>query len=73
MPRFVGDRGYRPPHASSADAPRPTATRHRDLAIDVAARVFLVEDAESLPPDAPDDAETPLETILMLSAGFRVP
>ena len=46
---------------------------HHDLAIDVAARVFIVDDWESLPPDAPDDADDPVETILMLSAGFRLP
>lgn len=43
-----------------------------DLAMDVAARVFLVGDWETLPEDAPEDAEDPVETMFMLSVGFRL-
>jgi len=44
-----------------------------DLAIDLNARVFVVDEWIELPSDAPEGTEDPAEVILMLSAGFRLP
>ncbi len=44
-----------------------------DLAIDVAARFFVIDEWVEPPADAPEDAEDPAEIILMLGAGFRLP
>lgn len=44
-----------------------------DLALDIVARVFLVDDWIELPDDAPPDAEDTVETILTLGVGFRLP
>lgn len=44
-----------------------------DLAVDLVARFFVVDEWIELPADAPDDAEDPAEVILMLNLGFRLP
>ncbi len=44
-----------------------------DVAVDVAARVFVIDEWVELATDAPEDAEDPAEVVLMLSAGVRVP
>ena len=44
-----------------------------DVAFDVAARFFVVDEWIELPDDAPEDSDDPAEIILMLSAGFRLP
>ena len=44
-----------------------------DLAIDVAARLFVVDEWIELPEDAPEDTDDPAEVILMLGVGFRLP
>jgi len=46
---------------------------HHDVAIDIAPRVFLVDDWIPLPPDAPDTADDPVELIFMVGAGLRLP
>lgn len=44
-----------------------------DAAVDVAARVFVIDEWVELAPDSPEDAEDPAEVVLMLSAGLRLP
>lgn len=44
-----------------------------DVALDIAARVYVVDEWIELPADAPDEAEDPAEVILSLSVGMRLP
>ncbi|HJL19971.1 MAG TPA: hypothetical protein RMH99_30180 [Sandaracinaceae bacterium LLY-WYZ-13_1] len=46
---------------------------HHDVAIDVAPRVMLIDDWIGPPEDAPEDASDPVEVIVMVGAGLRLP
>lgn len=54
------------------DAPFSFLVDH-DLAIDVAARVFLIDEWLELPDDAEEGQDDPAEVLLMLSVGARLP
>lgn len=46
---------------------------HHDLAVDFVGRVFVVDEWEELAPTAPEDAADPVEVIVALSVGLRLP